>query len=1279
MIALLLFLINFSQKGIDDQPIIYDGISDIYASEFVFISTQLGIYTFDRNSETWGRITEATGLPDNQADIIGLDEGILWVATPGGLASADVRINDWQTYKLPGVIEGLSFDEEYVWVGGDFGIKRFNKYVETWEDVAEFKVNHMFSEKNYIWFATDSGVLRYNREFEKIEKLPAAPQYHYSHIVNTPGRIWFISQDHFVSYRKDIEDWSIYNALKITDYSNLNDSLFVVSEGKVYLYEPKADNWIPFRDIEGLHNVNGIFVTGENILFATNKGLLIYNWVRRDRKFYNRSNGLEIDSLVDVYQETKFIFVVSRYDIEFLDTETAMWLVEKIKPGAVKREKIFYLDEAGAHSRLVKDTDIKLQGRAYYSETRTISASLTTRSDYENVNLKLIGLHSSNRLFSLYYDDTDKEHVMYGFGYRGIDKDILYKCNGGYLKSEYYEFDLIPQFSTFGGNAKLRYKTHSMDLQGGQLKSRLRNNFFTGRSTKKNLSLFDTNYNKNTFYYIYSMPQVISKGVDTVFVDDRISSNNKIDTRRGFTIAGITGDFDLLINSIDYFINYNRGIIHFLNPRGNSEIIVLLLNGEEIVIQSETVTEHALENVYLVGPNIIPNSFEMVITDTLGQIHSLSEFGLDNNGDNHVDAEFINHDLGYLSFPQPRPFPDEVYDNMLHIYTMDIQFLSLSAFYYLSYKPILIGSEKVYVDGELMTRGTHYVVDYTSGVLLFLQEDIISDFSEIEVLYSSVERERSDMFYSVQPNIRIGNYINIAPGFSTLGEEEILHVSGKLQTGTLGNKDVKFIPQVAINSEKEWAQVYSLIAKYKIFSINTEYKGFSKKFESFGVNEKKYGQLKHGSSVLLGVEPSSYVRLEGKFKRENHIDSLNRQHTVKYTYGRIKYMNPKLPNGYIILGRDYLPDYEKNRIQINVNYNFQVFESKIKLNSVVRSVNVELDKDNKNRVVEYIIGTNFSLPFPVCGDIYFRRNNLYTKSSKKMYEEEIRGILNIDVIPGLYYSGNYNLQATTFYVDVLQDLTLRNYFYNNLNVAPGRWYSHLSIINFTFGMGNNFGEYMGNLPAHYRRPFLIFNPLVDSSLSSISNVKNYYASLQFTPYSNILIWAKRTFSKSGFSYYSISKLKPILTDEIRIEFEPENLGFFITSWYRRIAESYPIKTDQNIYFEWSKPWSALLRTKLITNYRFDEKDYMVAKMLNSELKGNFETLFRFSSKSYIIVNIGGARLKNYLNEIDYSVIPGVGLNLNLFRFLYLQFDYESTFPLDGSAAHILSSKITGQF
>lgn len=1242
------------------------------------MSTPYGIYTFDRHLETWGRITQAHGLPENQIDIIGLDEGILWVATPGGLASADVRLNDWLSYDQPGAIEGVAFDDDYVWVAGDFGIRRFDKYIETWEDIAQINVRHIVSEKNYIWCATDSGVVRYNRDFENIEDIPAAPKYAYYYIIDTPGRFWFISHDHFVAYKKDVEDWTTYRSRKISDYANLGDSLFVVSEGKVYVYDPRADDWEEFREIKELDNVNGIFVNGENIFFATDQGLLIYNWLEASRTFYNRSNGLVNDSLIDVYQETKFIFVISRNTIEYLNTSTDIWQIEELRPSKERKGKVLYIDEVGAHARLLNDIDIVLQGRAYYSTTQTIS-EFRSSSSSENIDLKLIGKHSSNRLLSLYYDDTDKEQIMYGFGYRGLDGDLLYRCNGGFLTSEYYEFDIIPQFSIFGGDASLRHKAHSMEVQGGQLKSRPRSNFFTGKQGENSLSLFDIHYKKNTFYYIYSMPQVITKDFDTIFVDDRVAWTNDIDTRIGYTIGGMTGDFDPLINGIDYFINYDKGIVHFLSQRSESNIIVLLLNGEEIVLQSDSVSGYALENIYFIGINIIPNSFSLTITDTMEQIHPLSEFGLDSNGDNQVDAEFIHYDLGYLIFPQPRPFPDEVYDDTVHIYTLDIEFLSQSTFYYLSFTPILKSSEEIYVDGKLMTRGVDYIVDYTSGILLFLGEDIVSDFSEIEVLYASVEREGTDTFYSVQPNIGITDNVNIAPGFSVIKDENIFHISGKLQTG-VGNKSIKFIPQAAINNRKRWAQDYLLIANYEILSVSTQYRGFSQGFESFGANEKKYGALEHSGTVSAYLEPHSYVRLEGQFKKEYQVDFLNNQHIAQYTYGKINYLNPKFPNGYVLVGNDRLPDYEKKRIQVNANYDFQILKSKIKIASVIRNIIVDSKRGDRNKAMEYIINTSFSLPFAVHGDVYFRHNDVYADKKKEKNEEEIRGALNIDVIPGLYYNGNYSLQATTFFIDRVGDLFLRHYFYNHLNIAPGRWYRKLSIFNFSCGLGSNFYEYINNLPIHYDRPTFILSPLEDGAVSSINNSINYYGTIQFTPFSNLLIWGKRILSKSGFAYYAIPDLKPTLKDEIRVEYELKNLGFFIASWDRRLHESYPIETTDNIYFEWSKPWLIALRTKLTSNYSIDKDDYGLAGSIdNSEFRVDFETLFRFASRSFLTLNCGGMRQRTQRNDIIYSAIPGVGLNVNLFTFLYVQFDYTSTIPLDGTATHTWSARIAGQF
>lgn len=1282
MIIFLVLLIGSPQKGIDAQPIILDAQGDIYASEFIFMGTEYGIYTFDRNSEKWGRITEATGFPGNRAKLIGIDEGILWGVAERGLASADVRINDWQTYELPAEVEGIAFDDAYVWVAGEFGTRRLDRYVETWEDIDSFAVHDLFLDEKHIWFASDSGLFRFNRDFERIDQVPGTPKYCFERIIGTRGFLWFISRDHFISYNRTTEAWSAHPSVPFCDYAILHDSLFMVSKGTIVFYEPTSGKWMRFRDIEGLSGVNGIHVTGEHLLCATDDGLLVHNWAERSREIYSRKNGLVIDSLVDVYEEAKYLFVVSKEDIEFLDKQTGIWNVERFTPAAGRKKTIFFVDEAGAHAGVVKDTDLRLQGRLYYSETRSSSSGFggfdEKQSDYENINVKLITQHKSNRLLSVYYDDTDKEQELYGFGYRGLEHDLLYRSNGGYLTSEHYEFDLIPEFSTLGGSAKLRHGNHSLDLQGGRLQSHLRSDFFTGKTMEKEHWFSDIQYLKNSFYRIYGSVQAVTGSADTIFVDDRNEATNSIGTKQQFTIGGITGDFDMLVNSIDYFIDYRRGIIHFLTPRSSTDVIVLQLGEDEIIIQSETVRDHLLENTYFVGPDIIPVTFEMVITDTLGQAHSLSEFGLDENGDGRVDPEFIDYDLGYLTFADDRPFPNVVYDSLRSIYTMRCDFRSPSVFYFLSSTPVLIGSEMVIVDGELLNRGTHYIVDYTSGILLFLQDDLVSDHSEIEVQYATVDRKRDEVFFSVQPVIEPVDGVSLAPGFSLVDSQQIGHFSGRIEFGAEGERVIKVVPQVAVTPERAWAQKHSLLAKYGMLSLHSSYLRMSEDFESFGAYQKRHGRLRQEMTTLAAVEPGSYIRIEGKYAKEEQIDSSGREANAVHAYGKVHYLNPRLPNGYVLLGTDYLPDFDKRRVQLNANYDMRLLNSVIKLHSVVRNDDVELSEEDSRRTWEYIVNTNVAFPFPISTDVYYRRNSMSAERLERL-EDELRTMVNVDAVPGLFYTANYDLRTTSFFLASEQDLKLNNYFYNNLNIAPGRWYSRLSIVNFSVGAGINFEEYIGDLPRHYRKPVILLRPLDRGDPSSVSNSNNYFAAAQFTPTAQVVIWGKRTLTKGGNSYYSIPHLIPITRDELKVEYERVPLGYFVARYERKRIQSYPVQTDQQFYLEWNKPWAAFLRTKVTTNYRVDEDDYAVGALSSEELRGNLETLLRFGTKSYIRFYLGGTKWTDQRNVTDYAIVPGGGVNVNLFTFLYLQCDYETTHIIDGITTHTLTSRITGQF
>ncbi len=1279
MIVILYFLVGLSTKQISNEPIFFEPTSDVYARNLLFISTDCGIFTFDRNSRTWGRISVANGLPDNEIQSIGIDEGILWVITKKGLASADIKINDWQVYEQVGLVNGIDFDEEYVWVGSDSGLWRYNKYSEIWEKVIEIGVNFLYMERDYIWLGTPDGILRYNRKFEKIEEIPNTPVDSIYYIVSTANIIWFLGKNRFISYKRNKEVWNEYQGSIVNDYSTLGDSLFCLSQGRVSFYNPKTDNWEFFKEFEVVRNINGISVNQKKILFATNGGIVSYDWNDKSREVYTKNNGLVSDTVIDVYENNDFIFAVSASNIQFFNKSEGVWQVEKIIPSVKPRESFIYYDDVGLHTRIINNTDIRLQGNAYYQLTYRKSGDVVDTTTWENINLKLVGEHISKRLLSMYYDDTDKEQVAYGFGYRGLENDGLYRLNGGYLRTEYSDFNILPQFSVLGGNAKLKYKNHNLFLQAGEIKSGMNRDYFFGKKYYHVDTIFDVDYQKYQFYYIYSYPRTIPKDYDTIFIDDRMSSTNTIKTRMGMTIAGITGDYDIFINGVDYFVDYERGFIHFVAPRRSTDIIIMLINGVEIIIQSDTVKDKMRENIYFIGPGIIPNSISLTITDTLGQVQPLNIFGIDNDNNNIIDPEFINCELGYLIFPASRPFPDEVYDDTIHLYSMIFEFQTYLTFYRLSKYPVLIGSEKVFVDGEQMARGSQYILDYTSGIIFFLSEELISDFSEIEVEYMQVQRMRKDIYYAVQPNIVFNDNLNIAPGYSNIIDQQIFHLSGNLYSQITEDGSIKFNPQAAVNSEKEYAQIHNLVANYHIISINSEYQSFSQNFESFGNNTGKYGSLRQQGVLGIGICPLSYLRFDGKFDKQYQIDSANIQKKIEYWYGKVYYLYPGLPNGYILWGKDFLPEYDKTKFAINANYKAEYKKTKFKFNSNFNKQSIISNEIGRFKSLIYLFESNLLLPLPININLFVKNGNIYDDITKEKNEKTERCNLSIDVIPGIYYEGNYELKTVDYYLLNSKDLSIFNYFYNNMIVAPGRWLKNLTLINLSFGLGKNTGQYLKDLPPDYKIPFIFIKPIEDSNISSINTTNSIYATIQLTPLTSLYLWFRETYNQTTYVYYSIPEPVPTYIDECKLEYEHINLGFFRSAFTRKRYYNYPQKILNNIYFDWNKPFSNLLNVKVIANHKLEKNIYGHIDTYEKETRIGEETLFRFGSKNFFTLGFSTTRKTDILNNINYYLTPGGSFNLNLIKFLFFQGNYEMNIQINGLVNHTLTAKLSGQF
>ena len=141
---------------------------------------------------------------------------------------------------------------------------------------------------------------------------------------------------------------------------------------------------------------------------------------------------------------------------------------------------------------------------------------------------------------------------------------------------------------------------------------------------------------------------------------------------------------------------------------------------------------------------IISHSFTMKIIDQFGIQQSLANFGLDANHDGFVDPEWIDYKQGVLTFPDLQPFPSAVYtfNDSASIYQLQFSFETEITIFNLSQSQLVRESEVVIVDGEILTRGEDYVLDYTSGALLIVKEGIVAEDSEIQVNYEYYRNTR---------------------------------------------------------------------------------------------------------------------------------------------------------------------------------------------------------------------------------------------------------------------------------------------------------------------------------------------------------------------------------------------------------------------------------------------------------------------------------------------------------------------------------------------------------
>ena len=377
---------------------------------------------------------------------------------------------------------------------------------------------------------------------------------------------------------------------------------------------------------------------------------------------------------------------------------------------------------------------------------------------------------------NLDYDDTAPrtEQQRLSIVYRGDEDEVIKEVAFGdiTLSLPRTHFTSYSK-SLFGARIKAKWQDFYFTGIGSFTKGISEVKTFTGKTTTEEKEIPDTGYIKRTYFKVffdqlgkyppeYYGPFSYTQGSVEVYIDDQDGSNNISGVTTYMQVIGevvngatdtYTGYFDLQYPGQDYTVDYSKGIIKFKKQIGEDYVIAVAYKDSEgnrhpssegyyMIMKGsdENYFKFRLWNYYYLGSqSISQEDFTFQIKDLSGNIVYDYE-----NPQDSIYSVNIDFDFGIAEVTKPsspvtasiyyRPFPDAYPPTSQHYYTLYTKYIR-SVDVYLLHPDIIPESEKVYVDGRLLTRGKDYIIDYPSGYLSFLDPELIGPDTKIRVEY----------------------------------------------------------------------------------------------------------------------------------------------------------------------------------------------------------------------------------------------------------------------------------------------------------------------------------------------------------------------------------------------------------------------------------------------------------------------------------------------------------------------------------------------------------------
>lgn len=363
------------------------------------------------------------------------------------------------------------------------------------------------------------------------------------------------------------------------------------------------------------------------------------------------------------------------------------------------------------------------------------------------------------------FDDTKEDKRDISVVYQGDPEEVVQEAAFGDITLSLPSTEFVSYSKQlFGIRTKLKYKRLQFMAIGSRTKGVTETKRFNGNTQFERKEIPDTAYIRSRYYKLHfadaHLP--IAVGSERVMIDDRditndVSSNSLTVEDYDVNTTTYSGHFDQMFGGQDYTIDYTKGIITFRNALAANTVVAVdytAADGTRLSSQKTAGLLKILKNDGDQSPREIKTFYSIgrskVIRDNGRGNFILKVVDLNNNDTTvglsngasllypqNIDVDFEG---GVFNIAPVTPNATVVSDTSLYTTAPLHKFSFLTEYRYriktYLIKPnIVLGSERVTMNGRLLARDVDYFIDYDSGFLTFFNEDQIDETTQLEVTY----------------------------------------------------------------------------------------------------------------------------------------------------------------------------------------------------------------------------------------------------------------------------------------------------------------------------------------------------------------------------------------------------------------------------------------------------------------------------------------------------------------------------------------------------------------